>query len=283
MAVSNQQAEDGDRRPWLTIALVNLPLKNIDLDATAKGRWGDSDDLKLIIDSNIKLNPSKLAILRRDWLISGSLLKKLLRNERQQFAFEEDLPSGAHYIELWVDRMPRVHRLVLDFGNVELEPDELPKRVPTVEDPKWTGDFGDDNQAILLARLIFGEAEGESQETKIWVGASVINRLNAQTWWGDTLHEVILKEGQYDPFKKDDPVFKKITDPLNTEQKFQKEAWLQSYDIAKALLSGDVLIPTEATHFHGIGVNREWFLENVVPNGRFLEQVGNTHFYWSPN
>ena len=41
--------------------------------------------------------------------------------------------------------------------------------------------------------------------------------------------------------------------------------------------------PTEATHFHGVGVTRDWFIQNVVPDGKFLRQIDDTYFYWGPN
>jgi hypothetical protein len=41
--------------------------------------------------------------------------------------------------------------------------------------------------------------------------------------------------------------------------------------------------PTEATHFYGVGQNRESFEKNVVPDGKFIKKIGDTYFYWSPN
>ena len=52
---------------------------------------------------------------------------------------------------------------------------------------------------------------------------------------------------------------------------------------AQGILSGKIKNPTEATHFHGQGVSQEWFLENIVPNSRFIKQIDDTFFYWSPN
>ncbi|MDP3997875.1 MAG: cell wall hydrolase [bacterium] len=279
--IMEQQAEDSDRRPWYTISLVNLPLQRLTIDATAKWHLGDSDDIKIIVDNAVKPNPSSLAILRRDWLISGSLLKKLFKNERQQFNFEENLNQGIHYIELWADREPIIHSFELDLGDIEIE--EPAQRTPTVDDPKWTGNFDDDSETILLARLIFGEAEGESREAKTWVGASVLNRVRAQTWWGKTLREVILKPAQYDPFGLTDERFKTIINPMKNANSGTVQAWHESYTVAEELLSGKISIPTEATHFHGIGIVRDEFIKKVVPNGRFLRQIDNTFFYWSPN
>ena len=49
---------------------------------------------------------------------------------------------------------------------------------------------------ILLARIIHGEARGESREGKIAVGAVILNRVeNSQ--FPDSLREVILQQGQF--------------------------------------------------------------------------------------
>lgn len=156
------------------------------------------------------------------------------------------------------------------------------KRIPTVEDPKWTGNFRDDPDDILLARLIFGEGENQSREAKVWIGSSVLNRVRAKAW-PNTLHEVILQKGQYDPFKKKDKNFKKIIDPLAKAGKPRQRAWRESCDVASRLVSGRIPNSTAATHFHGKGITRAWFEAHIVPNGKFLRKIGDTFFYWSPN
>ena len=159
---------------------------------------------------------------------------------------------------------------------------DAPKRISTVDDPRWTGDFRDDHDDILLSRLIFGEAENQSKEAKIWIGGSVLNRINAHAW-PDTIQKVIRQKGQYDPFKEKDKNFKKIIDPLAKADKGRKKSWEESYEAAHGLLSGSISNPTTATHFHGRGVSRSWFLSHIVPKGKFLKKINDTSFYWSPN
>jgi len=77
----NEQAEDGNRRPWFTFVFVDLALKSITADVTVKWRGLDSDDVKLIINNKIKKN--NLSLFHRNWLWSTNILKKLLRRERQ--------------------------------------------------------------------------------------------------------------------------------------------------------------------------------------------------------
>ncbi|MFH1838209.1 MAG: cell wall hydrolase [Candidatus Kuenenbacteria bacterium] len=179
-----------------------------------------------------------------------------------------------HYIELWADRNPEIEEINLKI--------EEPKKIPTVDDPKWTGNFKDDPEEILLTRLVFGEARNQPQEAKIWITWSVINRIEAKAW-PNTLYEVILQPKQYDPFKPTDLNYSKIIDPLR-EADFQTiQSWKECYKIAKIAVNKEIENPTLATHFHGIGVSMEWFEKNVVPNGNFLKKIGDTYFYWSPN
>lgn len=68
---------------------------------------------------------------------------------------------------------------------------EQAKKIPSVDDPEWTGDFNDDTEQIILARMILGEAENQKEETKIGVGFSVLNRIGKnKKSWGNNIHSV---------------------------------------------------------------------------------------------
>lgn len=127
-AVKEVTAEEGDRRPWITIALLDLPIKSLAVDASARWRFSDSEDLGLIVDGIVKKNYASL--LRRNWLWAGSLYKKVTGRERTQHVFTEDWPSGVHYIEFLADRTPTIHSATLDFGPASDE-----KLQGTVTDP----------------------------------------------------------------------------------------------------------------------------------------------------
>ncbi len=269
----NEQAEDGDKRPWYTFAFINLPLLTLKADISVQWHFFDGDDVKLIVDNTIKSNPESKKY--HDWLWSAKPAF-FSQPKREEKVFTENLPVGIHYLEFWADKTPTFHKVSFDLGEFK------PKRVPTVKDPEWTKNFTDDTEEMLLARLILGEAENQSKETKIWVGGAVLNRVKAKAW-PDSIHEVILQKGQYDPFKASDRNFIKITNPLKTSDKLSIAAWYESYDIAQKLVSGEIANPTTATHFHGIGVTKEWFIEHLVPQGKFLKQIDDTYFYWSPN
>ncbi|MDP3043229.1 MAG: hypothetical protein Q8N21_02415 [bacterium] len=51
-----EQAQDGNRRPWITLALIDLPLNLIDASVKCEKRFLDSDDVKLIIDGQTRKN-----------------------------------------------------------------------------------------------------------------------------------------------------------------------------------------------------------------------------------
>lgn len=258
-------------RPWIVIASPQLFITQLAIRVRANdGRSllflkTDDEDLQLRINGERKPNPEPKA--HQYWYWCGKTLKGKDKTLSQDFTQEE----AVHSLELFSDRSPTLDQFFLTV-----------KRFPTVDDPRWTSKFLDDSEALLLARLIFGEAEDQPREAKIWIAGSVLNRVAAKAW-PNTLHEVILQPGQYDPFKPNDPNYPKVTNPLKEAPAKRGEAWRESYEIAKDILSGKIKNPTEATHFHGRGVSQEWFLQNVVPHGRSLHPIGDTYFYWSPN
>ncbi len=267
----NQQAEDGDRRDWLTISLMDLPLKEMSVELICQKRKFDRDDVKIIIDGEIKINLKNG--FRKFWYWIWAFFS----DEKQADTFVVNFKKDAiHYIEFWADRMPTLNKVILDFGNTPI------KRIPTVYDPEWAGDFRSDPEDILLARLIFGEARGEPLEAKIWVAGSVLNRMKSGAW-PDTIYDVITQPQQFDPLKPGDKNYNYVIDPFWKNDKRDILSWQECYKIARDILSGQITNPTDATHFHGKGVDVDWFKRTIVPNGKFLRRIGDTYFYWSPN
>ena len=122
-----EQAEDGNRRPWYTFVFVGLPVKYFSAEITAEKRIRDSDDVKIIIDGVIK----KASVRGKFsfWYIIGELLPWIVRGvrgtaRRQKIEFEENLDDGIHYIELHADRMPILHRVAFQVGYRETKPEE---------------------------------------------------------------------------------------------------------------------------------------------------------------
>jgi hypothetical protein len=109
---SNNPPEDGNRRQWLNFVIVNLPLKNLSITASAEKREGDDDDLKLIIGGEIQKNIEPKS--HKYWYWCGRILK----GKQKEFHKEVNLPQGLHYIELWADRMPTLDKIIFDIMNI---------------------------------------------------------------------------------------------------------------------------------------------------------------------
>lgn len=89
----NDQAEDGDRRSWITFVLIDLSLNKFTAEFNLKRRFIDSDDVKIIIDGEIKRN--NRSILHKLWYFAASILT----GENQTEDFVVNLSEGLHYIE----------------------------------------------------------------------------------------------------------------------------------------------------------------------------------------
>ncbi len=276
-----KQAEDGDRRSWITVALDNLTLASVTVSTTYSRRKWDSDDVKVKIDGRTYKNVFT-TIKHFLWRFAGSLLPKIPPTLTETETFTQDLPQGLHYIEFHADRMPTLHSLIINFGKEpELPETEPTVRVPTVDDPKWTGDFDDDPEDIILARLIFGEARNQSRDAKAGVAWTVKNRLHARrSDWGFSYHEVIRKPKQYAAMDPHDDNFLKLTDPLNTGETGADESWYECYQIARGVIEGAIEDPTEgAVFFHSADYSQERFVTRDVPGAIFIKQIDDILFY----
>ncbi len=270
---SNNPAQKSEGRPWLSYIILDLFITKLSISAKASKRGRDDDDIKLLINDEIQKNDNSKA--HKDWFWCG----KILNGKEKTFSKDINFKSKQFNIDLYSDNSPYLSKIEID---IKLEETKI---TPTVNDPFWTGDFRDDTDEMLLARLIFGETNNEPREAKIWAAWSVINRTTANSWWPKTIQGVILQTGQYDPINPKSPVYKKIINPLNYEGigAADKKSWYECYKIAEDVISGKINNPTTSTHFFGAGITRDWFEKNVVPNGKFLKKIGNTYFYWSPN
>lgn len=108
-----ERAEDGDRRPWYTFVLIDLPLKYFSTEVTVEKRLWDSDDVKVVIDGKVQRGTlfSKFFL----WYFIGGILTWIVRGQkgekkRTKMEVELSLDNGVHYIEVYADRMPILHR-----------------------------------------------------------------------------------------------------------------------------------------------------------------------------
>lgn len=113
----NIQAEDGDRRPWITLVLIDLGLKQFTASFTLKRRFIDSDDVKIIIDGEIRRNGR--SILHKFWYFIASIFT----SEKQTETFVTNSTLGLHYLEFWADKMPTLEKIVF-FGLSAASPTE---------------------------------------------------------------------------------------------------------------------------------------------------------------
>ena len=252
----NYPIQDGNRRHWLTIVLVNLPIKALKIEASAEeGKKffvfkRDDSDLKLIVNGEIQKNEEPKS--HRNWYWCGGVLK----GKEKIFERELNLKPKIHYIELWADRSPKIKEIKI-----------ILKKIPTFDSPEWTGNFYDDPEEIILARLIFGEARGASRDAKIGVGWVVKNRVLK---WKKSYHEVILQPYQFSCFNQKDPNFPYLINPL-----LEAKAWYECYEIAQKIIKGEIENPVDdATHYHDISSHPSWADEM-----EFVCQIDNLKFY----
>lgn len=180
----NEQAEDGDRRSWITFALVDLGFGKFIVELNLKKRFIDSDDVKVIVDGNVKRNYR--SILHKFWYFIASLFAP----EGQIETFTEDLPIGLHYIEFWADRMPTFEKITF----LQLTSQSNAKPEETIQDKirQKAEEFGLDPEIIL--RLVQKESSFDPNSTSP-KGAKGLFQLT------DITIEQIAKLG----FKIDDP------------------------------------------------------------------------------
>lgn len=149
----NEQAEDGDRRPWVTLVLADLSFTSITPTIMYSQRKRDSDDVKIIIDGQVQGNWIR-TIKHFLWRFAGSLLPKG-SSKTETETFTVNLPQGLHYIEFWADRMPVLHNISLT-GVASDRP--VTKSEETIEDKIRSKaiEFGFDPEMIL--RLVRKES-----------------------------------------------------------------------------------------------------------------------------
>lgn len=245
------QAENGNGRPWVTVALIDLPLKSITPEASVDWHLFDGDDVKLIIDNEIEKNT--VSLLWKNWLWHATPKQFLSGSKKEQKIVSKNLAKGIHYIEFWADKTPTLHSVILDLGYLELQSNpSQPNRIPTVDNPKWTKDFADDPDQIILARALFGEARSISvpDEARIAIGWVIKNRVESLKW-PNTYWEVITTPYQFSCFNKNDPNRSFVENPLHKDNPLDKNAWEHAYKIAGEIMNGQEVDPAQgANHYY---------------------------------
>lgn len=105
----------------------------------------------------------------------------------------------------------------------------------------------------ILARTIYGEARGETNDGKRAVGLVILNRYRSNKWFSaDTIAETCQKPWQFSCWNKNDPNYAKITNAT--------EAVLIPYwKLAESLINNEFAdITNGATHYHTKNCHPAW-------------------------
>ena len=126
------------------------------------------------------------------------------------------------------------------------------------------------DQDVYLAKTIWGEARGEGLRGMQAVANVVMNRVNAASWYGASIKDVVLKPQQFSCWNANDPNRAKI-DKLSLEDLAASGA----LNVARQVISGQLKdITGGATNYHATSVNPAWTAKMTK-----TVQIGNHVFY----
>lgn len=120
-----------------------------------------------------------------------------------------------------------------------------------------TSDFSSDSDEILMARMLFGEGRNCSDEERIAIGYTAVNRANdGKRWNGETIRDAILKDKQYSCFNKGDANRAKLMDPM----KYEPEAFEKCLESAHEVIvnSRSEMNKGQTHYFNPATVNPKW-------------------------
>ncbi|MCF7860358.1 cell wall hydrolase, partial [Patescibacteria group bacterium] len=264
--VDNNPAQKSEGRPWLSYIILDLFITNLSITARTKKSRRDDDDIKLLINGEIEKNENKRA--HRNWYWCG----KISKGKEEIFSKEINTQIKQFNLDLYSDETPRLSSI-----EIGVKKTEDVKRIPTVDDPLWTGDFRDDTEEMLLARAIFGEGRSLSDKGKTAIAWSIKNRVE-DSRWPNNYYDVILQKSQFSAFRKSDANWEYVKDPFYKINSKQLTAWEKCYEIARLVISGEI------KDFTG-GVNH-YFSDYIdypswtkSKSAKFIMKIGNTLFY----
>lgn len=109
-------------------------------------------------------------------------------------------------------------------------------------------------QDVWLAKTMWGEARGEGARGMQAVGNVVMNRVNAGSWYGASIKDVVLKPYQFSAWNTNDPN-RSVIENMTAQQL----ALNGSLAIARQVIAGTLPdITGGATHYHAKNVNPAW-------------------------
>lgn len=94
----DNQAEDGNGRRWYTFVLVDLPFKSLTAQATVDWHLFDGDDVKVVVDNEIALNPTSKRW--KNWLWHAVPIQLFSGAKTEEKTVTKDLSQGILYLEI---------------------------------------------------------------------------------------------------------------------------------------------------------------------------------------
>jgi N-acetylmuramoyl-L-alanine amidase len=130
-----------------------------------------------------------------------------------------------------------------------------------------------DKTRLVFAKTIYGEARGEGRDGMEAVAAVIMNRVEADSWFGKTPLDVALKPWQFSAWNANDPN-RGVIEALEPGQ--GDAIFDAAYEIAGAALDGSLADPTGgATHYHASWITPAW-----AASGDHIATIG-THLFYS--
>lgn len=224
--------------------------------------------------ANVKLNEAHINTMNS--LASFHLQNVNNLKERNSFSFDalekeiqlsaatsEELPSAAVPLRITEDSEPKAEVVV---EQVKPDPSLNPptqlyftrtELLPQDEKDQATWDYAlDDEDLLLLQRIVMAEAEGEPYEGKIAVANVVLNRLRSANF-PDTIYKVLYQKyqfspvanGRFDRVKPNEDSIRAVNEALNG----RKEVSDDTYYFLSLQLADDLTVHHTRTFSKTIG------------------------------
>ena len=129
------------------------------------------------------------------------------------------------------------------------------------------------DQELFMAKTMYGEARGESLAGKQAVGNVIMNRVDAGSWYGASIKDVVLKPYQFSCWNSNDPN-RKIIDNVS----IQTLESTMCLPLARQIIAGDLPdITGGATHYHAKSIIPSWASKMkrtaIIGNHIFYKEV----------
>jgi N-acetylmuramoyl-L-alanine amidase len=127
---------------------------------------------------------------------------------------------------------------------------------------------------FVLGLMIYREAAGESDEGKMAVGFTALNRVDHPKWWGDDLYSVITKSMQYSSMTaKGDPMT--VVYPALTDKTF-----LRCLEIAEHVYLRDIPNPVPGCDsYYAAWMDTKGMTPKWADPKKFVTRIGHHKFF----